>query len=203
MGRNSPDYGIYPLHKFFYVACEKDDEGAVIAVAPEMYVKYTVDDKRFANELETKDVLNKYFEENKYTWGNTKGSCIGTYFQMLVYPKLAFKAFRRLIDTNKRHITSVMRKRLKKIVRSSKRWLKFNHKVWSIILNHLSSSSTHICQGIEMSNGIMLLSKMITKFGNTHAQCLAALLREIATTDSLDLIFIVNPHAGADETTWS
>ena len=107
---NRPEYGIFPLHKFFYEACSKEDEGAVVAVAPDLYVKYTVDGLRFMNEMKTDEAFSEYFEANKYTWGNVKGTCIGTYFQMLVYPKLAHKAFRRLVDVNKKQISSISRK---------------------------------------------------------------------------------------------
>ena len=74
---------------------------------------------------------------------------------------------------------TVLDKRQRKKLKKCKRWIKANHKIWRVIVNHLDVESTDICSGIEISNGLVLLSVMKTKFGHTHAQCLAQLLREL------------------------
>lgn len=171
------EYGIFPLHKFFFTACANDDPLAIVAIVPNLKVKHTKIGNAFMKELQNKNT--EYFENNTYQWGDVRGTCIGTYFQMLRFPKQAFKAFRRYVDSMKKHVKCTSRRKLKRLLKACKRWLKSNHSIWNTVLSHMDVSATHVCSGLEMSNGILLLSKLFTQFGHTHAQCLAALLREL------------------------
>ena len=54
-----PDYGIYPLHKFFYVACEKGDEGAVIAVVREVHSRWQTARQRARNKRRTQQIFRR------------------------------------------------------------------------------------------------------------------------------------------------
>ena len=174
---NRPEYGIFPLHRYFYLPCKDNDKDAMNAIAPNHYVKLTDGGAAFIAELQEKNT--DYFNANSYRWGDIKGSCIDTYFQMLRQPKQALSAFRRYYDTMGSKIQTMTKRRMKKLVKRSKKWIKANHSIWSAIVDHLDVGATHVCSGLEMSNGILLLSKLVTKFGHTHAQCLAALLREL------------------------
>lgn len=175
-----PEYGIFPLHNFFFIPCPANDPKAFgDSIVKNQSVKLTARGEAFINELKT--THKDYYEANVYKWGSKKGPCIGTYQQMLLQPKQSVNAFRRYCDSKKATITVLTRKQQKKIISKSRRWNKHNHKIYATIVNHLDVSATHICNGVEMSNGIVLLATIIRKFGHRHAQCLAALLRELTS----------------------
>ena len=87
------EYGIFPLHRYFYQSCKDNDKDAMIVIAPNLYIKITDSGAAFIGELQEKHT--EYFNASVYRWGDVKGSCIGTYFQMLRQPKQALSAFRR------------------------------------------------------------------------------------------------------------
>ena len=170
-------YGIFPLHRYFYVQADKSDPDATIAISPNLYVKLSDGGKALIAELNIKHT--DYDIANPYRWGDVKGGCIASYFQMLRQPKQALSALRRYFECNQTSIVTISKKQMKKLVKRCKKWIKANHAIWSTIVNHLDVTAMHICSGLEMSNGILLLSKIIAKFSHTHAQSLAALLREL------------------------
>ena len=175
-----PEYGINPLQKYFYVQCDRNDKDAMPTLHGLHHVKWTDEGKRFMLELQS--IQKKYYETNLYLWGTTSGHCIASYDQMLFYPRKALDAFRMYcdyLDTSKSTSSnkSMSQDVYKKLLRRSKRWLKANQKIWSKIVNHLDIGAIHICDTIEPSNGIVLYSTIISKYGHSHAQCLAAMLR--------------------------
>ena len=170
-----PEYGIFPLHRYFYQPCKPNEPGATMGIAPDLFVKLTDGGRAIIEELSTTN--SDYYEANIYSWGETKGKCIPTYSQMLRHPKQALNAFRRYLDNCPANAISHREK--KKLIKRSKRWIKANHLIWSTIVSHLDTTSSHVCSGLEMSNGIMLFSTLIVKFSHKHAQSLAALLREL------------------------
>ena len=171
-----PDYGINPMHRLLYCPAVKDEDGSMLSSpTSDLYVKLS--DAGIAIMSELKDSFSPYFKNNVYNWGETKGCCIATFDQILNHPIQAFNAFRRYLATCK--VKSLKKSEVRKLIKKCKRWIKANHKIWRVIVNHLDVDSTDICGGIELSNGLVLLRTMKSKFGHTHAQCLAQLLREL------------------------
>ena len=171
-----PMLGINPLHRFLYQPCTTNDP-----LRKESFdfghIKYSDSGFAFLRELQTTN--RNYYEANRYQYGAVAGSCLGTFEQIFKYPILCLNAFSRYCDTCKRTITTITRKTFKKLKKKCKRWLRKNQRIWEIIVDHLDVTSTSICSGIELSNGLLLLGTMHVKYSHTHAQCLAALLREL------------------------
>ena len=171
------EYGINPLHKFLYIACDPNDEHAVATTSSDLCVKVNEGAIDFIEELHESNA--DYFAANKYVWGDERGSCIATYMQILNFPIKAFNAFRRYWDVKRADINELTKKQAKRLLKKCSRWLRANHAIWETIVHHLDVKSTDICSGLEPSNGLMLLRTMKSKFGHTHAQCLTQLLREL------------------------
>lgn len=84
----------------------------------------------------------------------------------------------------------------KKLSKEVKQWLKQTHRIWSKIVNRLPTSGIHLTGGIEMSNGVQLYSNLLHRYGHTHAQCLAQLLRILANIELMK----TDPATGKKET---
>ena len=179
------EYGINPLHRFLYTTCEANDELAVRTISPSQFVKLT--DAGLAITRELQDDNYEYYSNNRYTYGDSKGSCIGTYMEILHHPIKAFNAFRRYWDVNRKRIKAVAKTDVKKMLKKCKRWLRANHRIWFTIVNRLSTEATDICASLETSNGLMLPHTIKKRFGNAHAQCLGALLAELTTVQPMTL----------------
>ena len=65
----------------------------------------------------------------------------------------------------------------KSLTKLVKKWLTRVHKIWSKIVGRLPESGMHLTGGLEMSNGVELYNLLLHRYGHTHAQCLAELLR--------------------------
>ena len=178
-----PELGIFPLCKYFYQPCKESDTGSMSVLNGAKFVKVTEAGSKWKIELATVGSEHrKYFDENTYLWGETSGTCMPTYDNMLFYPKKAVdvirmygEAFNASTDSTK--LKCIDPPTYKKLIKRSKKWTRANQKIWSKIVRHLTNAAVNICDGIEPSNGIVLLATIISKFGNTHAQCLAAMLR--------------------------
>jgi hypothetical protein len=73
----------------------------------------------------------------------------------------------------------------KTLTKAVKKWLNRNHKIWSRIVSRLPTSGMHLTGGLEMSNGVELYNNLLHRYGHTHAQCLATLLRILANIQLL------------------
>ena len=121
----------------------------------------------------------KYVDDNPYSWGDETGTCLASYDQMLFHPRQAFDAIRAYCEFHDIHDVSRTKIQTdtmsleiyKKLIKDSQKWLKSNHRIWSTIVSHLDATSMHVTGGLELSNGIALLSTLKTKYGHTHAQC--------------------------------
>ena len=74
----------------------------------------------------------------------------------------------------------------KALTKSVKKWLNKVHRIWSKIVGRLPTSGMHLTGGLEMSNGVQLYNNLLHRYGHTHAQCLAALLRLLANIKLLN-----------------
>ena len=199
-----PMHGIFPLHKFFYIECNVNEKGAMDSIAGLKHVQYTDDGLSFSTEMQKQN--SEYVEKNRYEWGEEEGTCMPTYDQMIFFPRQAFDAFQDYCEAHSIHsddnrtkkVNAISKTDYKKLVRSCKRWLKANHRMWSVIVSHLQSTSMHVTSGMEISNDIVLLSTLKTKFGNTHAQCLAAMLRILTNVT----MHTKDPNPRQSSTTW-
>ena len=165
-----PEYGIFPLQKFFYEPCKKTDKGAVTALQGKTYVRLTKEGEAFADELKNKH--KEYFERHKYIWGKTEGTCLPTYDAMLFWPKKSMDAFRMFGDFvgaggDSSKLKTMTPREFKKLVKKCRKWLRANQRIWSKIVSHLSLASIHVTDDIETSNGIILLTKFISKFDHS------------------------------------
>ena len=192
-------YGTYPLQSKFYVECTSNDTDAIEVLGGLKYVTRTPIGNGILAEL-IKD--NADYLENNIKYGEEKGNCIATYDQMLFHPRKAFDAFREYCESHDIHdehntkIHSIPLDEYKKLIKKCKKWLRANHRMWSTIIAHIDAASMHITGGIELSNGIVLLSTLKTKYGHTHAQCLAAMLRILTNVTMLTK----DPNTGQSET---
>ena len=194
-----PEYGIFPLHKFFYAPCDKDAAGAIAALDGTKFVKLTLKGKKFIDEIKT--THKEYYQKHVYTWGTKKGSFIADYDGMLHNPKKSFDALRMFGDhanatEDDSSLKAIDPKDFKKMLKKCRKWLRANQKIWSKIVSHLTLASVGVCDGVETSNGIVLLAKIMTKYGHTHAQSLAALLRVLTNITLLK----TDQHTGKPET---
>ena len=73
----------------------------------------------------------------------------------------------------------------KKLSKRVKKWLRNSHRIWSKIVGRLPTAGMHLTGGLEMSNGVHLYNLLLHRYGHTHAQCLAALLRLLANIELL------------------
>ena len=95
--KQRPEYGIFPLHKFFYEPCLASDAQSTPILGGIFHVKLTEQGKQFWDELNTTN--KKYMLDNPYKWGdNNQGICLGTYDQMLHYPSQSLEALRMYND---------------------------------------------------------------------------------------------------------
>ena len=194
-----PAYGAYPLQTKFYVECDANDKDAIEVLGGIKHVKRTPLGNGILAEL-IKD--NSEHLDISINYGEEKGNCFATYDQMLFYPRKAFDAFREYCESHDIHdeeassIKSISIIEYKRIIKKCKRWLRANHRMWSTIIAHLDSGSMHVTGGMELSNGIVLLSTLKTKYGHTHAQCLAAMLRILTNVTMLTK----DPNTGNPET---
>ena len=147
---------------------------------------------------------NKSLSTSRKIATNGERKKMPTYDQMLFFPRQAFDAFQDYCEAHSIHsddnrtkkVNAISKTDYKKLVRSCKRWLKANHRMWSVIVSHLQSTSMHVTSGMEISNGIVLISTLKTKFGNTHAQCLATMLRILTNVT----MHTKDPNTGKPET---
>ena len=192
-------YGTYPLQSKFYVECTSNDTDAIEVLGGLKYVTRTPIGNGILAEL-IKD--NADYLENNIKYGEEKGNCIATYDQMLFHPRKSFDVFREYCESHDIHdehntkIHSIPLDEYKKLIKKCKKWLRANHRMWSTIIAHIDAASMHITGGIELSNGIVLLSTLKTKYGHTHAQCLAAMLRILTNVTMLTK----DPNTGQSET---
>jgi hypothetical protein len=84
----------------------------------------------------------------------------------------------------------------KKLTKTVKKWLSRVHRIWSKIVGRLPSNGMHLTGGLEMSNGVQLYNFLLHRYGHTHAQCLASLLRILANIELLK----PDPKTGDPET---
>ena len=170
-----PDYGIFPLHDFFYCPCAVNDPNKL--PHSDLNIKLTKAGRKFVHALKVDHKV--YYESNKYKWGSQTGSCVGTYAQLLKFPTLGVNAIRRVYADLGSKFHGLKKKKYKKLIKNARKWLRANRQIWAVIVQHLNVTATHICSGLEMSNGLLLLEQLTSKFGHRHAQCLAALLKQL------------------------
>jgi hypothetical protein len=84
----------------------------------------------------------------------------------------------------------------KKLTKRVKKWLQQTHKIWSKIVSRLPTTGMHLTGGLEMSNGVQLYNNLLHRYGHTHAQCLASLLRILANI----VLLKPDPSTGKTET---
>jgi hypothetical protein len=78
----------------------------------------------------------------------------------------------------------------------TKKWQRANHFIWTTILNRLHDKDVHICDGMEICNGVQLYATILDRHENMHAECLAELLTILTTLNILD----PDPNTGKKET---
>ena len=97
--------------------------------------------------------------------------------QIHIYPTKSWKQYQRYLIESGRTIETGLKKSIKK-------WLHANHRLFSTIIGRLKETDMHTAGGIEMSHGAYLYKKILMRYGHTHAQCLATLLKLITTLKS-------------------
>jgi hypothetical protein len=135
-------------------------------------------------------------EATETEYGDEQGTMLATPTQMHLYPKKAWRNFERYFSARGKPEGLINKKKWKKLKKKIYRWLKNAHYMYSTVISRLPTDGLHLADGIEMSNGPQLYTHMLTRFGQTHAQCLATLLRIITNLALLN----PDPKTGRTET---
>ena len=131
------------------------------------------------------------------TYGETGGISLATPTQMHYHPAKAW----RMIDTYIKmrggaEAIGIESDTWNTIRRKTKRWLRDSHRLFSILISRLPTDGVHLAEGMEMSHGPQFYNMLQTRFGHTHAQCLATLLQIITTLQPSN----PDPRTGKKET---
>lgn len=154
---------------------------------------YTTLGRRILQDMESEEGIR---EVVKIEYGDEMGNSLATPGQMHKYPAKAWRSLERYLLARRKPETIMSRKKFKKLQKKTRAWLKEAHAMYSTLIDRLPSDGLHLADTIEMSNGPHLYSAMLTRFGSTHAQCLATLLRIITNLKLL----APDPKTGKIET---
>lgn len=123
-----------------------------------------------------KEVIVGSDEENKVVkYGDNDGGVLATPDQIHFYPSAAWRSYEAFYALYE--VQSIDEDNHRRLKRRMKRWLRTNHYIWSTIVDRLPQENMYVTSGLEMSQGVQLLCLLSHRFGHSHAQCLAEMLR--------------------------
>ena len=162
--------GANPFLKVIYKLHKKDDAAEAIILCKWGKCQLTEKGTNLKEEVEASDDAKKIVK-----YGDIEGSVLATPDQMHIYPSAAWRSYEAFYATY--DVDSISEAEHKSLKRKMEKWLRTNHYIWSTIVNRLPSESMYVTSGLEMSHGVQLLCVLSHRFGHTHAQCLAEMLR--------------------------